>query len=329
MTLYALSVIRAAELALAAHPDEPMAEQWYAQLEAVEGAYQTIARHLRRHPWYCLGRGSRRPIPTFDHYLASNYKDGGLATFVAYVSSFNAVWRYVGRRRDTETLVEQVLHLHKLSEYVLAPRYRAFVGRMQHAISIMRSWPEPKSGDMRALADLSELIQEGFGFAADSPSWTDRETSEVYLEPGHVAHRLVDQIDRLIAFFADVAPDRGATVRSSERAQQSKTVTSSSEPLIDSSALRYLGDAKALIENGILGILKEYWGIEIMPVHVGDVVNNDTMLCVGVSQVSPDSADGRLRIAQILKPGFTYNGGRVYRMAQVIVYDVPRKLDSR
>lgn len=300
------SAIRQAERLLNSRPNDPLLGSWreaFARVEQSYGAFMTMVRR----PWWPWSRRSGRPIPTFAQYLHSPESGDGLVGLLSYLGTFPlkrcALWRKklsrVALRRELDIVASQVIQLDRLSMAILAPTFQAMVASMRTRIDAQKAHDLGAETDEGALSALGALVDRGQGFARDEPDWSSQRSVEVYIDPDSVAHRLVEQVDRLETFFDASLSQPG------DLAQQT------------------IQSARVMMESGLLGLLKSYWGIERMPIQVGDRYNSDWMMPDGVIGSRSPRGPVEDRVAKVIAPGFTYNNGQVFRIAHVLISGEP------
>lgn len=292
------SAILQAEQLLNRKSSNPLLGTWREAFTTVETTYARVV-HMVRVPWF---HHTRRPIPTFAQYLRSSEASNGLVGLVAYLATFPMKRRFlikvdrVALRSALRSVAEQVTRLDRLSMAILAPTYQAFADSVRNTVDALQTQYPGATIDYRALTALAALVDRGQGFALNEPDWSSQRSVEVYIDPDNVAHRLVEQLDRLETFFD----------------------TTESQP--SGNAQQTIQSARALMENGLLGLLKSYWGIERMPIKSGDLYNSDSMLADDVIVTRSLETQPSNHVAKVISCGFTYNNGRVFRLAHVLLY---------
>lgn len=292
------SAILQAEQMLNRYSSGPLFGTWREAFTAVETSYSSFVRMVRV-PWF---RRSRRPIPTFAEYLRSPEASDGLVGLVTYLATLPmkrclfVKLNRIALCSNLRSFASQVAKLDRLSMAILAPTYQTFADSVRNTANTLKTQYPGAVIDYRALTALAALVDRGQGFALDEPDWSSQRSVEVYIDPDNVAHQLVGQLDRLETFFD----------------------TSVSQP--GGNAQQTVQSARELMENGLLGLLKSYWGIERMSIKGGDLYNSESMVCDGVIETRSPERQPSNHVAKVLTPGFTYNNGRVFRLAHVFLY---------
>lgn len=166
-------------------------------------------------------------------------------------------------------------------------------------------------------ASNCEKWQES-GIAVDKPVEAQGSTVNMIRDPDHVMQKLIQQLDRLDAFFGELRDDVHTPQPGANNATKVNDTAVVQGSGLDPNTRQFLLGARAVMENGLLGILKEHWGIEPIPIKPGEPFDRLTMLCER-TEVPPDK-ELRGRIIRVTKSGYTYGGGKIYRLARVIIY---------
>lgn len=308
-----------AEQALNSASNDSLVHVWQEEFAAVEHLYARLVSASRLRWWRRIGRLFKRPVPTYKQYIHSTTSADGVVGLIAYLSALKGVRDRQSLRRDIVALADGVARLDRLSAYVVAPQYQAVANRVRNIVTLLKTQHPEVAIDHGAIDALAQLVGEGRGYAVDEPDWSDHTAAALYIEPDHVAHRLVDQIDRMEAFYGELAADSESRL-GSVHTPAAGVPTDNNPPTMDANSLQVLRSAKTLMENGVLGILKAYWGIALLPVSIGEPFNSETMVCDGAMETNDRPALPGIHVAKVIKPGFTYNHGRIFRVAHVLVF---------